>query len=268
MKVLHLNTFDASGGAARAAYRLHRGLQASGCESQMLVQVKSGDDPSVMEAHNSFGRMLRNLRPHFDALPVRFYPNSPVASFSPAMLPDSVARQVEELDPDIIHLHWVTSGFMQLETLRRFKKPVIWTLHDSWAFTGGCHVPFDCVRYRQRCGSCPVLGSEREGDLSSRVWWRKAEAWRDLPFTVVTPSRWLAGCAGSSSLMHDRRIEVVPNGLDLQCFKPDDKRAARARLSLPYERKLILFSGIFGTRVPNKGFHLLCSALQELVGKA
>ena len=265
MKVLHLSTFDESGGAAKAAFRLHKGLQAIGCDSQMLVQFKVGEDPAVTGARSTIERMLRYLRPHLDALPVRLYPNRPVSSFSPALLPDNLAQRVTEIDPDIIHLHWVTAGFMRLETLSRFNKPLIWTLHDSWAFTGGCHVPLDCVRYRQKCGSCPVLGSTRDHDLSGRIWRRKEKAWCDSPFTVVTPSRWLAGCAGASSLFHDKRIEVIPNGLDLQRFKPVDRQTARERLALPQGKKLLLFGGIIGTRVRNKGFHLLVSAMKELV---
>jgi len=264
MKVLHLSTFDESGGAARAAFRLHKGLQAIGCDSQMLVQFKLGVDPAVMGARNALGRMLRTLRPHLDALPVRLYPNRPVSSFSPALLPDNLAKRVAEIDPDIIHLHWVTAGFMQLETLHCFNKPLIWTLHDSWAFTGGCHVPYDCLRYRQQCGACPVLGSTHDHDLSRRIWQRKERGWRDLLFTVVTPSRWLAGCAGTSSLFRDQRIETIPNPLDLEQFKPVDKRTARELLALPQDKKLLLFGGIIGTRVRNKGFHLLVSALREV----
>jgi glycosyltransferase involved in cell wall biosynthesis len=83
-------------------------------------------------------------------------------------------------------------------------------------------------------------------------------------FTVVTPSRWLAGCAGTSSLFRDQRIETIPNPLDLERFKPVDKRTARELLALPQDKKLLLFGGIIGTRVRNKGFHLLVSALREV----
>jgi glycosyltransferase involved in cell wall biosynthesis len=264
MKVLQLNTFDETGGAAKAASRLHQGLKAIGIDSQMLVQFKVGDDKDVIGARTPVGRILRNIRPHLDALPVRLYPNRPVLNFSPALLPDTLLREVEIINPAIIHLHWVTAGFLRLETLRRFNRPLIWTLHDSWAFTGGCHVPFDCTRYRQQCGACPVLGSSRDHDLSRCVWRRKQKAWREILLTVVVPSRWLADCARESSLFHDRRIEVIPNGLDLKRYKPVDKRTARELLALPLEKKLILFGGMSGTIVRNKGFHLLVPALQDL----
>ena len=266
MRVLHLSTFDESGGAARAAFRLHKGLKATGIDTQMLVQFKAGDSRDIIGARTPIRRMLRDFRPHLDALPVRFYPNKPVASFSPALLPDNLVRQVKEIDPDIVHLHWLGAGFMRVETLRRFNKPLIWTLHDSWAFTGGCHVPGDCLKYRQSCGACPVLGSPRDHDLSRWIWRRKQKSWCDLPFTVVAPSTWLAGSAGTSSLFHDKQIETIPNGLDLQSYRPIDKRLARKLLILPQDKKLILFGAMSSTRDRNKGFHLLVPALRELAG--
>jgi glycosyltransferase involved in cell wall biosynthesis len=153
---------------------------------------------------------------------------------------------------------------LRVETLRRFGRPIVWTLHDSWAFTGGCHVPNDCVRYRESCGRCPVLGSTREADLSRRVWARKRRAWSDLDLTLVAPSRWLADCARSSSLFRDARIEVIPNGLDLKRYKPVDRRFARDVLGLPQDRKLIVFGAKSGSEDRNKGLHLLASALRIL----
>jgi glycosyltransferase involved in cell wall biosynthesis len=151
-----------------------------------------------------------------------------------------------------------------VETLRKFNRPIVWTLHDSWAFTGGCHVPFDCTRYRENCGVCPVLGSASEKDLSRWTWNRKARAWRDLDLTVVTPSRWLAECARSSSLFRDARVEVIPNGLDTETFQPLDKTSSRTLLGLPQDKKIILFGAVRGLSDPNKGFHLLTPALQEV----
>jgi len=156
---------------------------------------------------------------------------------------------------------------MRVETLNKFQKPLIWTLHDSWAFTGGCHMPYDCVRYRESCGSCPVLGSRREADLSRWVWRRKMRAWRDLNLTLVTPSRWLAECAGASSLFRNTRIEVIPNGLNLTIFKPIDKLFARDLLRLPKNKKLILFGGVSITSDPNKGFQFLLPALNSVAAK-
>ena len=267
MKLLLLNTFDSGGGAAIAASRLNRGQRDIGVDSNMLVQFKQGDDPNVMGPASKLEKGLSLIRPELDSLPTRLYPHRNQFIFSPAFLPERISTKVASLNPDIIHLHWIACGFMRIETLRRFKRPVVWTLHDSWAFTGGCHLPFDCTRYRQMCGACPTLGSNKEKDLSGRIWRRKHRAWKDLNMTVVAPSRWLADCAKSSSLFRDVRVEVMPNGLDIQIFKPIDKSTARNILSLPQDKNLILFGAMNSTSDKNKGFHLLSPALRMLSEK-
>ncbi len=264
MKILMLNTFDDLGGAAKAASRLHKGLRSLGVETDLLVQFKYGKENEAICDDTPLTKMVRRLKGYMGMLPVRMYPNRPENNFSPALLPDSLPATIAPLQPDLLHLHWLGAGFCQVETLARFKKPLVWTLHDSWAFTGGCHVPFACKKYQQQCGACPVLGSSRERDLSRWIWQRKNKSWRNLNLTVVTPSHWLAGCAGVSALFRNARIEVIPNGLDLNLFKPTDKQLARRLLSLPQDKKLILFGAMDSTSDPNKGFHLLLPAITRL----
>jgi glycosyltransferase involved in cell wall biosynthesis len=167
--------------------------------------------------------------------------------------------------PDIVHLHWV-ARMMRLESLRRLTMPIVWTMHDSWAFTGGCYLPGDCTRYRESCGKCPILGSVQENDLSRRIWMRKQEAWHDLDLTIIAPSRWMATCAQASSLFRNTRVEVIPNAIDVERFKPVDKRTARNLLSLPQDKKLVLFGAKNFTKDRNKGFHLLVQALKDVAG--
>jgi len=264
MKVLMLNTFDEIGGAARAAVRLLSGVRKQGIASSLLVQFKTGNRTDIISSPSRLRKLLRRLKLLLGLLPVRMYPKKPENNFSPSLLPDKKLAEIAAINPDIIHLHWLCAGFLQIETIGRLGKPLIWTLHDSWAFTGGCHVPFQCQKYQQRCGSCPILGSSKEKDLSRRTWNRKAKAWQKLNLTVVAPSRWLADCARSSSLFGDVRVEVIPNGLDTELFQPKDKETARNLLNLPKDRKIILFGAVRGNSDPNKGFHLLNPALLAL----
>lgn len=264
MKVLMLNTFDELGGAGRAASRLQAGMQELGVDSRLLVQFRVGNARNVLCSPSPLQRLLRRFKAWLGTLPVRLYPNRPENNFSPALVPGRAPAEIDHIDPDILHLHWLGAGFLSIEALAKLRRPILWTLHDSWAFTGGCHVPFDCDRYRQRCGACPVLGSSRPRDLSRWTWHRKERTWRGLELTVVAPSRWLAECARSSSLLRDVRIEVIPNGLDTEVFAPRDRERSRGLLGLPRDRKIILFGGIRGTSDPNKGLHLLAPALRSL----
>jgi glycosyltransferase involved in cell wall biosynthesis len=151
-----------------------------------------------------------------------------------------------------------------IEALSKFNKPIVWTLHDMWAFTGGCCYSQECDRYTKSCGNCPVLGSNKAFDLSRWVWQRKAKAWEDLKLSIVTPSNWLAECAKSSSLFQNSDIKVIPYGLDIGIYKPSDRQTARNLLNLPQNKQLILFGAIAATNNKRKGFHLLQPALQKL----
>jgi glycosyltransferase involved in cell wall biosynthesis len=266
MKPLILSTSDIEGGAARSSYRLHQGLQRINVHSQMLVQAKQSDDRTVIgsKTNSGIGKTVAGLRLVLDKLPLKFYPKCDRTGYSLQWLPDRVSANVAQLNPDVINLHWINLGYLHIETIARFHKPLVWTLHDTWAFTGGCHYTQDCDRYRASCGACPQLPSTREWDLSRWVWQRKAKAWKNLNLTIVCPSSWLSECASSSSLFKDLRVDVIPYGLDIKVYKPTNKGVARELLGLPHDKQLILFGSLRTTSDRRKGFHLLQSALQDL----
>ncbi|MCM1984902.1 glycosyltransferase family 4 protein [Lyngbya confervoides] len=261
MNIVHLSTSDLDGGAARAAYRLHQGLNRLGATSQMLVRAKDSIDDQVI----SDASWQTRLGPVMNGFPLKRYANRDRALFSPQWFPDAIAPRLNVLNPDIVHLHWICNGFVQIETLPRLHKPMVWTLHDMWVFTGGCHYNKDCFQYKENCGYCPQLNSQREQDLSRRIWQRKAKAWKDLNLTLITPSHWFADCVRSSSLFRNRRVEVIPHGLDLSQYQPVPKTSARDILKLPQDKQLVLFGASSGTmNDPRKGFQFLVPALKDL----
>lgn len=266
MKVLIVNSMDIVGGAARAAYRLHRSLLDEGIHSQMLVQQKSGDDFSVIGPATKIKRGLGKIRPALDALPLRGYPNRSKTPFSPAWVPFShIVNQINALDPDIVHLHWVAGGMMRVEDIARIKAPVVWSLHDMWAFTGGCHYDESCGAFRKICGSCKVLASNVSNDLSREVFTRKRKAFLEKPdITVVGLSRWLADEASSSALFATNKVVNLPNPIDVNIFSPFNRLKARELLNLPEDRKLILFGAMGAASDPRKGFPELRRALEHL----
>ena len=264
MRVLHINTIDLNGGAARAVNRLHHGLQAIKVDSLILVQTRQGKEPNVIAHPNKIMEGLATMRPSFEALPLKMYPKRKKTTFSPQWIPDRILSQISNFNPDLIHLHWVNQGFVQIETLAKLKCPVVWTLHDMWAFTGGCHYAEGCTQYTVSCGNCPQLMSSSNDDLSRWIWKRKAKSWKSLNLTIVAPSKWISTCAASSSLFQNKRIEIIPHGLNLEIYKPIDKSFARSLLNLPQASKIILFGAVHGTAEKRKGFHLLLPALQKL----
>ncbi|MFZ3013990.1 MAG: glycosyltransferase family 4 protein, partial [Nitrospira sp.] len=155
------------------------------------------------------------------------------------------------------------AGMLRVEELAQLRCPIVWTLHDTWAFTGGCHYVRDCEGYKKHCGYCPQLGSQRKEDYSHSLMRRKDKIFGNLDITVVTPSRWLAEMAKQSSLFADKRIEVIPNGLDTNVFKPIDHLVARQYFNLPQDKAVVLFGAQWVTD-PRKGGDLLCDALKQL----
>ena len=265
IKVLHLSTYDISAGAARGACWLHNALQQAGVESNMLVADKKSDDFTVLGPKTKLQKGVNLIRPTIDALPLHLYPQRDQTTFSPAWLPNTIHRQVRLINPDIVHLHWICDGFLTPESFVRFKKPIVWTLRDMWGFTGGCHYTKECNRYINSCGYCPHLNSDKENDLSRKLWRRKSRTWKKLELTIVTISHWLADCAKRSSLFKNRRIEVIHNGVDENRFKPMPKDFVRRILGLPQEKKYILFSALNATTDKRKGFHFFKPVLDQLV---
>jgi len=264
MNVLHLSTFDIEGGAARAAWRLHQGLRELGTNSHMLVQTKTSGDDSIYERDSELARQLGKVRPFMEIIPLLAYRDRPPTHWATEWMPTQINKQIQALKPDLIHLHWVCRGFMSIPDIGKLTPPIVWTLHDSWAFTGGCHVPGSCTLYKKQCGMCPQLISTQADDLSRWIWHQKDKHWAHTPFTIVTPSHWLADCVRSSSLFKGKQTEVIPNGIDTNLYQPIPKNEARSSLALPPNRKLVLISAMNATLDINKGFRYLKASLQQL----
>lgn len=264
MKILHLNTFDNIGGAARAAYRLHTGLREAGTSSWMLVQKKVSQDCYILAPNPVLGKIFGRGRSELNNLALYSYPKAVRGNFSPQLVSNPLLPKFRKINPDIINLHWIANGFLKIDILKHLNQPIVWTLHDMWPFTGGCHYTQGCFRYTQTCGSCPQLDSQNVEDLSFRIWQRKANAWKDLNLTVVASTSWLAECARSSTLFRDCRVEVISLPINVSLFKPTDQMKSRELLKLPHSKKLILFGAINATKDYRKGFHLLKSALKNL----
>lgn len=266
MKVLIVNSSDIEGGAARAAYRLHQALLAQGVSSQMLVQSKVSDDFTVVGPLSKLQNGIGKMSPTLDFIPVRKYSGRNQALFSPGWLPlKGMADKINALNPDVVHLHWVAGGMMRIEEISKIKAPLIWSLHDMWPFTGGCHYDEGCKKYVENCGRCPVLASVSERDLSHKVWRRKRSTYSRVGnLTIVGLSKWMARCAESSSLFYGRRIVNLPNPIDTEKFAPFNNVEARRLLNLPLDKKLVLFGAMSATSDPRKGFKELSEALSHL----
>jgi len=267
MNVVFLSTYDIVGGANLAAYRIHRAILEKGLISKYCVSIKRSDDFTVLGPDGNLKKGWAFLRPYINGLPKYLSNNYSKTQFSLSILPTDTVKRVKALMPDIVHLHWITDGFLRIEELARFNRPLVWTLHDMWPITGGCHYDNECGRNHNLCGKCPLFNSKLFDYLSTKMIKRKQKAWRKLDLTIVTPSKWLFRCAQSSSVFRNKPIKMIPYCVDLALFRPRDKQTAREMLNLPTKGTLLLLGSKGITKDRRKGFQFATQALQDLSSK-
>ena len=269
MKIVQLSTYHTYGGAAIAALRLHDALQSSGVEASFLVHKKDHDETGVTALANGYVEKKIAFA-HFVAERLAFLPFEKDPSirfaFSPARVGVDVSSHPLLQQADVIHLNWINFGFLSLRSLEQIfdlGKPVIWTHHDMWAFTGGCHYSRACERYQTHCQNCPYLKNPSATDLSSLLFERKLRLFQRANITLVSPSVWLGNIAQSSALTAHLPVEIIPYPIDSEFFKPVDKTESKIKLGLSPRKKWILF-GSMNTQDVRKGFVYFREAVQSL----
>lgn len=245
MKVLHLNTWDVSGGAARSAYRLHQGLLAIGVDSKMLVRLKSSDDDTVYSIKTSDAQSGKKITIHDIIHSDLITPHITTAANTIFSIP-SLSYDITNTDivanADIINLHWVANYLspLTISKLGALGKQIVWTLHDQWPFTGGCHYSNACIRYETSCTACPQL--DLDVDVAAAVLDEKAKLFQHIPLTIVTPSSWMYAVARESRVFKDKRIEHIPYSLNTEQYNNAPKHRAKETLGIDPHVVTILFA--------------------------
>ena len=264
---MQISTYDITGGAARATYRLHRGLLQIGQDCRTLVRYKASTDDSVVGVvpENPAEKVEEEF---FLSVAIQqYYINSHRTDISNTLFSLSYPGYDLSTLPmvqaaDIINLHWVAQYQSPVTLHRLFDlgKPVVWTLHDQWAFTGGCHYTAGCEEYRKDCAECPQL-SDDPFNLPGTILKDKLRLFKNANLTVVTPSRWLGACAKESKLFKNLCFEVIPNSLETDVFRPLPKAKAKKSIGLPTDITTLLFGVEYGNE-KRKGFRELMGAIQ------
>lgn len=291
LKILQISFRDEGGGAEIVAQNLHREYRRRGHDARLAVGYRTARDEGTFEidafagqgpwssALGAFDRALENWPA---------YRRSLVARKIPRLLarPRRIAHYLAGREdfaypgigdaagtawrPDVVHLHNLHKDYVDLASLARAALPVVWTLHDAWAFTGHCGHPIDCERWRTGCGECPDLRRyppiRRDATRANLA--RKEAIYAAANFRWAAPSAWLYGLARTSAL-GVRPGEVIPNGVDTAVFHSGDRAGARARLGFPGDRLVCLFVSQAGSKPnPYKDYATVRAAVARAPGAA
>lgn len=216
MKVVQLNVTCGAGSTGKICLAVSGLLNERGVENYILfTEGESGYQYGIKYADKYEIKL--------EALKSRIFGNY---GFNSKALTKKLITKLEEIKPDIVHLHNLHGHGCNLEMLFNYFREknikLFWTFHDCWAFTGYCpHFDMSgCDKWQTGCDLCPQKASYSFfSDKSDKLYSKKKELFYDLDMTIITPSEWLKALV-KKSFLKDYRVRVINNGIDLNVFKP------------------------------------------------
>ena len=268
MRVQILSWSASRGGAARAANRLFNAIKKNE-QKEVQIRMTVNDKESTSlglispESNLRYGWNLMRRYAGIKFQELQKTNNQIIHSSS--LLPSKLNNDLNNNDAQLINLHWVQGEMISIKSIGKINKPLIFTLHDSWAFLGSEHHPngYKDKRYIEGYWKNNKPPTNRGIDIDRICWQMKKKYWK-RPFQIVCPSSWLAKCARNSYLMKDWPIKVIPNPLPLNIYKPIPRELARTIFNLDLNKDLILFGALNSSSNFNKGWDLLKPALKKL----
>ena len=220
MKVLQINSVCGIGSTGRIATDIHKVLIEQGHESYIAYGrglPKNCDN--AIRIGSKFGIYAHVAK-------TRIFDKH---GFGSKKATREFIKKIKEINPDIIHLHNIHGYYINIEILFKYlkkaKKPVVWTLHDCWSFTGHCtHFDYSgCHRWKTGCYNCPEKKTYPRSlmlDNSRNNFLRKKRTFTGVDnLTIITPSEWLYDLV-KESYLKEYPSRVINNGIDLNVFKP------------------------------------------------
>lgn len=169
---------------------------------------------------------------------------------------------------DIVHLHLIHNytnfSILSLPMISRLK-PLIWTIHDPWALTGGCEHSFDCDRWLTGCApKCPYPRRKAlfQHYLPSLHWEIKKRVYRRARLDLIVASRWMEERVRKSPLLGHLPCHYIPFGIDLNVFKQRDRAECRRKLGIDPDQNVIAFRNVAMKSDRFKGRRWLLEALK------
>lgn len=250
MKVLQINqTYRHGGSTGRIAYDLQQTQQLEGIEGFVAYGYSDGEDPNAQ----SLCLQERVIRRKINILRTRLFDHH---GFYNETETGRLIQWMDELKPDIIHLHNIHNHYVHVGRLFDYIKkhdiPVVWTLHDCWPFTGHCAYfnYANCDKWKTMCHDCPSIHEYPPTwffDRTTRNYNDKKNAFSGVKnLTLVTPSKWLAELT-RESFLSDYPVVPINNGIDIDVFRPTNDNV-KERLGISGKKMLLAMATTFDRR--------------------
>jgi glycosyltransferase involved in cell wall biosynthesis len=285
LKILLLNYSDAGGGAAIASKRLLAGLCQHGIDAVLGVVEKRTVNPTVLllkkksffERHklcHSIRLIYNKSKSYFKQLfNFMFRTSNPILhSENKKTLID--IKYINNSDYDLLHFHWVNNDMISIEDISKIRKPIVWTMHDTWVFCGAEHYP-NILENDNRF----IHGYTRKNkpkttqgpDICRKTWGRKKKSWKNCKFNFISPSNYEKDSIEKSALFHDmlNNCTVIPNIVPENTFRTFDKKILKELYQIPQEKKVIGFGTAYDITDKNsiKGGYFLVEAIKRIQDK-
>lgn len=255
MRVLFVNAYRQRGGATIAARRIADAVKAHVEVEWLVLEDLVREVDTTSRFHGALGAKALLAWEQFRSQGTL----RPEALFSTGFLDDWALRRVNEIDPDVIHLHWPHAGMLGNRFLTKCDRPVVWTLHDQHLLTGGCHYTGGCNQWQTTgCTTCPML-SPRNQHLANDGFEARPEI-----DAIVSPSLWLAEQAVQRGFMPRGGIHTIPNPVPLDVFRPLSRDDCRGAIGADDDELTLVAGAVGWDQDKRKGKALLRAALERL----
>ena len=258
-----------SGGAATCAVRLCEALRENHNDITVNLLTREDEQDGWIHSLGKVGQMKSKAAFWAEALNFEFFRKKEKKRFAFSMGKFGVDISKHPLvkEADLIHIHWINHGFLSINSIQQLiktGKQIIFSLHDMWTFTGGCHYAADCVHYEKECGNCFWLNKPGDKDLSHKIWTKKSQVYNTKSnIRFVTSSKWLRNCAPNSSLLNKQSVIDLVTPLNTNVFQPLEKPSLRKEFNISSDKKTILFLAM-NAKDERKGFIYLLNSLKKL----
>jgi len=250
MNVLIIGTTDILGGAAKISWDVKAALESTGHTVSMFVADKRSDDAHVHTITRPIWRKYLSL----------------LCATEQVLSTDWILDTPEFKNADVVHCHNLHGRFFNLMTLEKMtrQKAVVWTLHDEWALTPHCAYTLEGTELKNGLYVCPSLDTQPRilWDNTQRLTKARVDLYTNTQLHIVTPSQWLAARVEQTALSN-QPLTVIPNGINTSVFTQSEKSAARVKLGLPADKKIILFLATAGKANTWKGWKYVAETIKD-----